>query len=222
MENVGFQVLKSISQPFRVGESHSMSTPGIMAASMHRVLLGANAMSLSTHSTTHNASVVFPSSLASSLLLPSASNVDVAIHVFQHAPIIAGTVPVTPLVSVQMALSASGAALNVSNLPDGIYITLPLTAKIFNHQALEYECMYWNGTGYGTHGCVATGLKTATSVQCACNHLTTFVARVRICMCVCVFMLALCFSFEEALVTAPCVYCRSPSVHIHLVLTCSC
>jgi hypothetical protein len=191
MEEVVLQVLKSISKPFRAGESHTMSSPNT-AASIHRVILGAKAVSLGTLNPSYNASVVFPSSLASTLLLPGATTVDVGIHVFQHAPIIADVVPMTPLVSVQLSQSVSGTALNASGLPDGINITLPLTRKVNNYHDLEYECMYWNGSGYSSGGCAATGFKTATSVQCSCNHLTTFIARVRarlhICLHVCIFL----------------------------------
>jgi hypothetical protein len=197
MEEVVFHVLKSVTKPFRAGESYSISTTGTMA-SMHRVQLGAEVTSLGIRDSTYNMSVAFPSSLAASLSLPRASNVDVAIHVFQQAPIIADMVPMTPLVGVTLSRSDSAEVLNVSGLPDGINVTLPLTVRASDHQNLGYECMYWNGMGYSTEGCVATGVKTATSVQCRCNHLTTFVARVRhAAACICLCSLFVCSSYPH-------------------------
>lgn len=177
METVVVQMLKGITNIFRVGESHTIRASGA-AVSLHHVQLGPETRSLAIRSSTYEASVLFPSSFASTVLLPGSTDVAVAIHVFQHAPIIGGVMPVTPLVGVKLLQSSHGVLLNVSNVPERINITLPLTTRVRDYQKLEYECMHWNGTGYSSAGCVATGVRTATTVQCACTHFATFIARV--------------------------------------------
>jgi hypothetical protein len=189
VEQVVLKVLKSITQQFRPGESYAINTH-TSTTSMHRVRLTTQETSLHTSDSdseqSRNATVVFPATLAASLSLPSTSSVDAVIHVSQNAPIVEGVVPGTPLVGVTISQSGSASALNVSRLSATINITLPLSASVANYRDMEYECMYWNGSVYSTYGCYATGVTTATSVQCACNHLTTFVARVSICVCMCV------------------------------------
>jgi hypothetical protein len=123
------------------------------------------------------------------LLLPSPSSVDVAIHVFQHAPVTTDIFPLTPLVGVTLSHSDSAVALDVSGLSEGVNFTLPLLARVAEYADVQYECLSWNGTAYSNEGCVATGVKTQMSVQCNCSHLNTILARVRnpcseLCMCI--------------------------------------
>ncbi len=188
MEEVVFKALKSVTQPFRVGESFTFETMSSIV-SMYRIRLADTQTTTlqQTRNSSQSASVALPSTLLSELDMPTSSSsaIDIIMHVFQNAPVLWGVEPATPLVGVTMSLSGSTHVLNVSGLSHRINITLPLTAHVSNDADLRYECLYWNGSGYSTEGCSATGVWTAASVQCSCNHLTTFVARVRMRVCAC-------------------------------------
>jgi hypothetical protein len=194
------KVLKSTTRTFVAGESSSLKTGGT-TASMYRVHLATSAIALTTPAATTTtttqavpaSSAVFPANLAAQLSLSSAVNVDVVIHASVQAPIIAGVVPVTPLVGLTLSRADSTGTLNVSGLSQGINITLPVTATsvpayrdglVFSG---KYECMYWNGEVYSTQGCRAADDQVPGLVKCTCTHLTEFIAQV-IHLCVFVYM----------------------------------
>jgi hypothetical protein len=188
------RVLKSVTSMFVAGESATIKSDGT-ATSMYRMGMGTDQSLARILGPAGNSSVVFPASLASELSLSSSTNVDVVIHVSQHAPTIAGVVPVTPLVGVTLSRADSSYVLNVSGLSQGINITLPVTASVPAYRdglafSGKYVCMYWNGSAYSTHGCHAADDQVAGQVKCTCNHLTAFVAQVMctVCMHVCQHM----------------------------------
>jgi hypothetical protein len=183
VEQVMVRVLKSTTDKFVAGESATITSDGT-ATSMYRINMGTDQSLGRILGPAGNSSVMFPASLASELSLSSGANVDVVIHVSQHAPTIGGVVPVTPLVGVTLSRADASGVLAVQGLSQGINITLPVNVSsvpayrgdlVFSG---NYVCMYWNGSVYSTLGCRAADDQVAGQVKCTCNHLTTIVAAV--------------------------------------------
>lgn len=127
--------------------------------------------------TFQNTLVVFPAMQNSSSMLLSAV-------LFASNPFPAGTLPDTQVLTLSV-LDAAGAEVSIHGLPvsDMVHFTLPLLVPLplwlHASQAARYvKCQYWdaNATSWAADGCVATNVS-ASSIHCACTHLTDFSAR---------------------------------------------
>jgi hypothetical protein len=187
MERALLDVMKSVTQPFAVGEQSTLNANETSAA-MYRMQLGTSQVSLQLSMMNRGVSVTLPGTLAARLSLDSTTVVDAALHASLYAPIFldASTeiIPVTPIVGVTLAQASPSTRLTVSGLSERINISLPIISSALpSYKGLvwsgQYRCMSFNGSSYRATGCTTLSHTSASdSVKCACNHLSTFIAHV--------------------------------------------
>jgi hypothetical protein len=203
-----FDVMRSVTQPFAVGERSTLNANGTSAA-MYRMQLGTTQVSLQLSMANHAVSVTLPRTLAATMSLDSTTVVDAALRASEYAPtFVHGStdiIPVTPLVGVTLAQASPSAKLTVSGLSERINISLPIISSVpSSYKGLvwsgHFACMSFNGSSYSAAGCTTLS-QTASSVKCACTHLSAFIAHVRdplplyiyvcvcmyVCVCVCLY-----------------------------------
>jgi hypothetical protein len=113
-----------------------------------------------------------PSSFAAEVGLQG-GNVNVQTQILALAPSPDGTVLVSPLAGLSVGPAGGTGTSRVANLSLPVLITIPVNGAQAGGTPLG--CVYWDGEkgGYSSAGCTVTSI-TATSVTCACTHLTVF------------------------------------------------
>jgi hypothetical protein len=172
----------------RVVSAADASTLSVLRTGLGSLLDGKSALlrlpvpSMGGSTTSALVEFKLPASFGAEIFGSNTPAVDVELNSHGFAPASGNRTIVSGLSGLTIALAANGAArAAVSNLSQPVLVTMPLNFPLdpTRPAASQFDCVFWDGAEYSTKGCRVQDVRvdaasTATSVTCACNHLTTF------------------------------------------------